>query len=272
MDFKAIDFHVAPPIAWIRHNRPDKSNAQDKQLLDELDRALDLAVQDQDVKVIVIGAQGRHFSAGHDVVSAAKDRPALGVEERWYHEERLYYDQSLKVYDCPKPTIAAVQGACIAGGFMLANVCDLIVASDDAFFSDPVGHTLGAAGVELLLHPWVMGARHAKEMLFTGRRFNADEALRLGMVNKVVPRDALDHEVDALGQRIAQAPEFALRLIKRSINRSLDIQGFRTSLAAHFDTHQLSHASESFQALTGKDRRQVIAGAKSLAGKKGDVA
>jgi len=264
MTFENILYETEGPVARILHNRPAKRNAQSMELLDEVDAALDQAIADADVKVIVIGATGDHFSAGHDVIAAGKARPKLTVEERWAHEERLYFNQSLKVWDCPKPTIASVQGACIAGGFMLANVCDMVVASEDAFFSDPVCHSLGAAGVELLLHPWVAGSRQAKDMLFTGRRVSAEEAYSWGMVNRVVPRETLEEETMALARHIAKAPAFTLRVIKRSINRTMDMQGFRASLEAHFDTHQLSHVSEVFRELTSGDKSASIKTARDI--------
>ncbi|TXH34939.1 MAG: enoyl-CoA hydratase, partial [Burkholderiaceae bacterium] len=142
--------------------------------------------------------------------------------------------------------------ACVAGGFMIANMCDLVVASESAYFSDPVGHTLGAAATEVLIHPWVMGARKAKEMLYMGSKISAQEAHAIGMVNRVVTDAELGDTALAMAQQIAKAPPFGLRLIKRSINRGLDAQGLRTALAAHFDTHQLSHLSEGF--LTARDR------------------
>jgi len=264
MTFENIIYETDGPVAIILHNRPAKRNAQSMELLDEVDSAFDQAVADCDIKVIVIGAVGDHFSAGHDVIAAANARPKLTVEERWAHEERLYFQQSLKVWDCPKPTIASVQGACIAGGFMLANVCDMVVASRDAFFSDPVCHSLGAAGVELLLHPWVAGSRQAKDMLFTGRRVSAEEAYTWGMINRVVEPEALEQETMALAHHIAKAPEFTLRIVKRSINRAMDIQGFRASLEAHFDTHQLSHASEAFKERTSGNKNASIKTARDI--------
>ena len=132
---------------------------------------------------------------------------------------------------------------------MVANMCDLIVASDDAFFADPVGRTMSAAAVEVLIHPWVMGLRRAKEFLYTGERMPATEAHAIGMVNRVVPRSQLDADTQALAAKVAEAPPFAMKLMKRSLNRTFDAQGFRTALAAHFDTHQLSHMSDEFASL-----------------------
>ncbi|GGG44560.1 enoyl-CoA hydratase [Caldovatus sediminis] len=244
-------------VLRLLHDRPEMRNAESQTLLDELDAALREAIADETVRVIVIGGRGDHFSAGHDLKEAAARRAGFGVEERWAYEELRYLDYALRIWDCPKPTIAEVKGACIAGGFMVANMCDLIVASDDAFFADPVCRTLAAAAVEVLVHPWVMGLRAAKEFLFTGRRLGAEEAHRIGMVNRVVPRAELEAATMALAQGIAEAPPFALRLTKRSLNRTLDIQGFRAAIAAHFDTHQLSHMTDEFR----RTREAGLAGA-----------
>lgn len=244
--FHDIEYRVQEGVAEILHNRPEARNAESKRLLDEMDAALALAVADPEVRVIVIGGTGDHFSAGHDLKEAQRDRQGFTVEERWAYEQKRYFDYALKIWDCPKPTIARVQGACIAGGFMVANMCDLIVASEEAVFGDPVVRSMAAAAVEVLVHPWVMGLRRAKEFLFTSERMPAAEAYRIGMVNKVVARGDLEAETMALARRVGEVPPFALGLVKRSLNRSLDAQGFRLALSAHFDLHQLSHVSEEF--------------------------
>ncbi|MDB5511924.1 MAG: putative enoyl-CoA hydratase/isomerase [Enterovirga sp.] len=247
MAYEHVLSEVRGPVATIWLNRPDKRNAQSRKLLDELDAALAEAVRDDAVRVIVFAGKGDHFSAGHDLREAQESRADFTVEERWAYEELRYLDYSLRIWDCPKPTIASVQGACVAAGFMVANMCDLVVASEDAFFADPVVRTLGACAVEVLVHPWVLGARRAKEILFTGDRFSAADALSWGMVNRVVPRAELETATSDLANRIAETPAFALKLVKKSINRTLDIQGFRNALNAHFDTHQLSHVAEAFK-------------------------
>jgi enoyl-CoA hydratase len=252
MSHQTIEVTNVGAVRRIFLNRPAQRNAQSQQMLDELMAALDEAKADTSVNVVVIGGNGDHFSAGHDLKQAQTERSNFTVEERWAYEELRYFDYSMKIWDFPKPTIAQVQGACVAGGFMIANMCDLVVASENAYFSDPVGHTLGAAATEVLIHPWVMGARKAKEMLFTGGRVSAQEAKDMGMVNRVVSDAELSDATLVLAQQIAKAPTFGLHLIKRSINRSLDAQGLRTALAAHFDTHQLSHLSNGF--LTARDR------------------
>jgi enoyl-CoA hydratase len=240
------------PVIRISHDRPHFRNAESRQLLEELDQAVAAAVADDDVRVIILAGKGDHFSAGHDLKEAQRERSDFTVEQRWSYEEKYYFDYCLRILHAPKPVIAQVQGACISGGFMVANMCDLIVASDDAFFADPVAHTLGAAAVEVLIHPWVLGQRKAREMLYTGSRLSAVEAERAGMVNQVVAREELEAATLALAERIAEAPPFALRILKRSLNRTLEAQGFAVAVAAHFDTHQLSHMSEAFQ--TARDK------------------
>lgn len=230
---------------WL--NRPQARNAQSQQLLDELDGAFEAARVDAQTRVVVLAAKGAHFSAGHDLKQAQAERAEFTVEERWAYEEQRYFNYCMRIWDFPKPTIAQVQGACVAAGFMLANMCDLMVASEDAFFSDPVTHTMGAAATEVLIHPWVMGLRQAKELLFTGERLTANEAKALGMVNRVSASEQLDADAMALAQRIAKAPPFALQVLKKSLNRSVDVQGMRQALSAHFDVHQLSHVSEEYR-------------------------
>lgn len=230
---------------WL--NRPQARNAQSQQMLDQLDRAFDDARTDAATRVVVLAAKGAHFSAGHDLKQAQAERADFTVEERWAYEEQHYFNYCMRIWDFPKPTIAQVQGACVAAGFMLANMCDLMVASEDAFFSDPVTHTMGAAATEVLIHPWVMGLRQAKELLFTGERLTATEAKALGMVNRVAANERLDEDTMALAQRVAKAPPFALQILKKSLNRSVDVQGMRQALSAHFDLHQLSHLSEEYR-------------------------
>jgi len=247
MDYRNIQYEPLGRIARISHARPQRRNAQNVELLDELDHGLQRALADPAIRVIVIAGQGDHFSAGHDLKDAAMHRRQITPEDRYEFEDERYLGYCLRLWDAPKPVIAQVQGACIAAGFMVANMCDLIVAADDAFFADPVVNAFGAAAVEVLVHPWVMGLRQAKHFLYTGGRMSAQEAHAIGMVNQVVPRAELESVTLALAERIAESSSFALRLMKRSLNRTADVQGFRAALNAHFDTHQLSHMSTEAQ-------------------------
>lgn len=229
--------------------REDARNAQSRQLLDQLDEAFAEATDDEDIHVVILAGKGKHFSSGHDLKQAQAERAGFTVEDRWKYESRRYLDYCLRIRDFPKPTIAQVQGGSIAAGFMLANMCDLVVAADDAFFSDPVTYMMGAAATEVLIHPWVMGSRIAKEFLFTGNRMSAQRGYELGMVNRVVSAAQLEDAAMELALHIAKAPPFALRLVKKSLNRSEDSQGFREALSAHFDIHQLSHVTAEYGSL-----------------------
>lgn len=260
--YSEISYEVIGPVARICHNRPDRRNAEGTTLLDELDEALKRAAADSEIRVVIIGGVGDHFSAGHDVKEAV-GRPDI-VEVRYAYEEHRYLGHCLRLWDFPKPTIAQVQGACIAGGFMVANMCDLVVAADDAYFSDPTCSMLAAAATEVLVHPWVLGLRAAKEFLFTGRRMSAEEGHRLGMVNRVVARADLEAATLALANDIAKAPPFALKMLKRSLNKTADMQGFRNAIQAHFDLHELCHTTQEYKDVRAQGLASTIARTKAM--------
>jgi enoyl-CoA hydratase/carnithine racemase len=242
-----ILYEVKDKIAAITLNRPEARNAQNTQFLDELDACWTKAAQDDDVRVIVLKANGKHFSSGHDISVNPNEKPPVDVKRDGlagiFHYERVrFLGYSRKWRDVPKPSIAAVQGACIAGGLMLCWPCDLIVAADNAFFSDPVVR-MGIGGVEYHGHTWEFGARKAKELLFTATRFDAQEAHRLGMVNRVVPLAKLEEETFALARQIAEMHPFALAQAKRMVNTTLDIMGQHNALQAAFDVHTTGHGN-----------------------------
>jgi len=245
--YQDITYEVIGAVARICHARPNFGNAEGTRLLDELDAALKVAGTDSAVRVVIVGGSGKHFSAGHDV-KEAMGRPN-SVEARFAYEEERYLGHCLRLWDFPKPTIAQVQGACIAGGFMVANMCDLMVAADDAYFVDSTCSMLAAAATEVLVHPWVLGLRAAKEFLYTGRKMMAEEARQLGMVNRVVPRAELETATLVLADEIAKAPPFAIKLLKRSLNRTADMQGFRNAIQAHFEAHELSHTTDEYKVI-----------------------
>lgn len=242
---------------WL--NRPEKGNAQTLQMLIDLDTALTEAEENDDVRVIILAGRGKNFCAGHDLKEFETDRAGFTVEQRRAYELKHYLDKSLRIWDCRKPTISQVQGACIAGGNMLANMTDLIVASEDAYFWDSATHAMGVASTELLFEPWVMGLRHAKEFLFTNERITAADAYRIGMVNRIVERDVLSEATLDLAGKIAAAPPFAIQTLKASLNRTADIQGFRNAIQAHFEIHQISHASADFAQSSGAGLYRVVA-------------
>lgn len=243
---------VEPGIGVITLNRPEKRNAQDVRMTYELNDAFEQAARDDAVKVIVLAGDGPHFSAGHDLndvvwhdefdqVSNWGGYGEQGAEGWVAREEEIYLEMCARWRAIPKPTIAAVHGRTLGGGLMLAWVCDLIVASDDATFADPVV-AMGVCGVEWFVHPWELGPRKAKEFLFTSDSWSAEEAHRLGMVNHVVPRDELTGFTLGLARRIAAQPMFALRLTKEAVNQAVDGQGQPSAIRAAFSLHQLAHA------------------------------
>jgi enoyl-CoA hydratase/carnithine racemase len=248
MSEPTILYEVQGPLAVVTLNRPEVRNAQNAQLLLDLDAAYRRAEADDAVRVILLRANGKHFSAGHDMSPSEYERYERevrrgreGITPQYDWERENYLELTWRWRNIPKPTIAVVQGKCIAGGLMLVWPCDLVVASEDAEFSDPVVR-MGIGGVEYHAHTWEMGARKAKEMLFTGRYMGAAEAERVGMVNQVVPRDELDAKAVELGTRIAQMDPFGLRMAKASVNRTLDTMGQWNAMSAIFDLHHMAHA------------------------------
>ena len=243
-----------PRIARIVLNRPERANAQNMQMLYELNTALDRAAQDDEVRVIVIAAEGKHFSSGHDL-SGANDWKldevgvgtwggfrAPGIESNWGREEEAYFGLCWRWRNIPKPTVVAVQGKVIAGGLMLVWPFDIVVASEDATFQDPVV-AFGVNGVEYFGHPWEFGVRKAKELLFTGRAITAKVAQELGMVNRVVAKDRLADEALEIAREIAVQPLMGLKLAKESVNQMQNAQGLYTSLRAAMGLQQMGHAN-----------------------------
>jgi enoyl-CoA hydratase len=242
MQLDYVQYEANDNIGVITLDRPQAANAQSPKVLAELDLAWRAADADKDVKVIVFQSNGKHFSAGHDIkgVGNTDEPPVWTLAGIYETEARRFLEYTLRWRNTPKPSIAAVQGVCIAGGLLLCWPCDLIIAAENATFSDPVVN-MGIGGVEYHGHTWEMGARKAKELLFTGRKMSAHEAERIGMVNKVVPLDDLRAETRSLAAEIATKHPFALRQAKRAVNQTLDVQGFYAAIQAVFDIHQTGH-------------------------------
>jgi enoyl-CoA hydratase len=234
------------PVRRLTLNRPDVLNALSSALVEELSAALTRAADDQTARVLVIRGAGRAFCAGYDLKEEAAHLAEHGTLDVAAWREALAHDvgKMLEIFDHPKPVIAEVHGYCLGGGCDLMMMCDLAVAADDAMFGEP--EIRFGSGVVTMVMPWVIGARRAKEFLLTGEdRVPADEALRLGLVNKVVPRDQLEQETLALAGKIAAMDPIAASLTKRSINRSMEIAGFREALAANVDLDAIIEAAET---------------------------
>lgn len=247
----------APGVARVVLARSDKHNAINPRMIYEVNAALDRAVRDDGIKAIILAADGKHFSAGHDISDTVEQYQAFvqGHEGKvstwsgftddatygWYAAEReAYFETAQRWRNIPKPMLAQVQGKCIAGALIFVWICDIIVAAKSASFSDPVVG-FGVSGVEWFAHPWELGPRKAKEFLFTAEAWSADEARSLGMVNHVVADEDLAAFTLTLAGKIATKPAFALKLAKEAVNRTLDIQGQSNALHAAFSLHHLCH-------------------------------
>ena len=267
-----ILYEVVEGVAWITMNRPGFNNAQNGQMTYALDDAFQRATQDDSVKCIVLAGNGKHFSAGHDIGTPGRDlhhefdkrlmfaphtnKPA--AELLYTREQEQYLGMCRRWRDVPKPTIAMVQGACIAGGLMLAWVCDLIVASEDAFFQDPVNPLMGIPGVEYFAHAYELPPRVAKEFLLLGERMSAQRAYSFGMVNKVVARDDLREATASWANKLAGQNRLGNWLTKQSVNHVEELRGKRSAMDAVFHMHHFAHAQndlvkgDSIAGVTGK--------------------
>ena len=274
-------YEVRESVAWVTMNRPTFNNAQNSQMTYALDAAFARAVSDDAVKVIVLKGAGKHFSAGHDIGTPGRDlhktfeRKHLlpdhtnkpGAELLYTREQEVYLGMCRRWRDITKPTIAVVQGGCIAGGLMLAWVCDLIIASEDAFFQDPV-QRMGIPGVEYFAHAFELPPRVAKEFLMLGERMPAARAYNFGMVNRIVPREQLDDEAAKMAANLAEKGRLGLWLTKQAINHVEELRGKRTAMDAVFHMHHFAHAQSDLvngNSLGGQDAKSMAAANKKQA-------
>jgi enoyl-CoA hydratase len=252
MQFTEIAYEVHGRVAQVRLNRPEYRNPIGRITIEELSRAFDAACADDGVRAIVLCAAGSDFSGGHDIGTPAKvaddaarpfpPGPRGGFERSW----TLYMEHGLRWRNLPKPTIAAIQGRCIWGGWMVATTMDVLFASDDALF-------LGSH-FQYFSVPWDVGIRKAKEILFEPRFIDAAEAQELGFVNRVLPRDELLAEAMAYAARVAENDTFALRMTKLNINQAQDLMGYTNHLVA---THTKVGGGSSFGTRLPSGQRRV---------------
>src|SRR5215471_1442290 len=242
MPYSHLIYEKTDRTARVTLNRPRWRNAQSTALLKELDRAFEEAVADDEVKVIILAGAGAHFSAGHDLgTPEEKENPnsfynTKGLKNRHIRSRELFLENTLRWRDLPKPTIAQVQGYCIFGGYIFTSAMDLIVAADDAMFLPSITQYFSA--------PWDVGVRKAKEILFQSRFIDAQEALRTGLANSVVPRSQLQKETLALANQIAETDAFTLRLMKFAVNLAQDEMGFRNAVRNAHSHHFLTRVQE----------------------------
>jgi enoyl-CoA hydratase len=271
-----VTYEVIDNVAWIMLNRTEFNNSQNGQMTFAIDDAFIRATNDDEVRCIVLGGNGKHFSAGHDIGTPGRDlhtdfsnrllvpphinKPA--AELLYTREKEQYIGMCRRWRDCTKPTIAMVQGACVAGGLMLAWVCDLIVASDDAFFQDPVNRMMGIPGVEYFAHAYELPPRIAKEFLLLGERMSAQRAEQFGMVNRIVPRDQLRGEVEAMAAKLAEQPRLGNWLTKQAVNHVEELMGKRSAMDAQYHMHHFAHAQNDLvqgDSIGGLDGKKMAA-------------
>ena len=229
------------PAAWITLNRPDKLNAIDRAMVAALHDALGRAEADDEVKVVVLTGAGRAFSAGFDI--SPENETGIEGAIGWREELARDLDVTMRVWGLPKPTIAAVRGWCLGGACELAMACDMIVATDDARFGEP--EIRFGSGPVTLLMPFVLGQKKTNELLFTGDTVPADEAERLGLVNRVVPVEALEQAVGELVHRIAPTPLPVLRLTKIALIRAWEAMGLRQAVDANLELSAILNAADT---------------------------
>jgi enoyl-CoA hydratase len=246
-------------IVRIMLNRPEARNAQNRGMLVELNEAFLRAEADDEVRVVILGGNGKMFSSGHDLGSkASRDEntpgPTMhptrlvnggarkGAEALMLQEWHYFFENTRRWRNLRKITIGQAHGDVYAAALMLLWACDLIVAADDTTFADVVGSRLGMCGVEYFGHPWEFGPRKAKELLLTGDSIDADEAHALGMVSKVFPAEDLADRTLDFARRIAAQPTMSSLLIKEAVNQTQDNMGFYTALNACFTLHELNHS------------------------------
>lgn len=224
-------YQAAPPVARLTLNRPEKLNALSHELVQELRAALRTASEAADVKVVVLAGAGGSFSAGYDIAEEVEE--GVDSSDQWHAILATDVAATLDVWRLPKPTIAVVEGWCLAGGCELAMACDMIVASTDARFGEP--EIRYGSGPVTLLMPFLIGQKKTNELLFTGDVVDADEAQRIGLVNHVVPSDELDVTVERLVAKIAPTPLAVLRYTKLGLLRAYDAKGLTQAVNANAD-------------------------------------
>ncbi len=248
-EFQNIRVRSEAGVAQIELHRPERVNALNKAMLLEINAALDVLEADAGVRVIVLTGAGRGFSSGFDLKEQMERRPE-GAKV-WREVLDLDFSTTLRFWDSPKPTIAALHGACMAGAFEMALACDISVCSRDAVFGEP--ELKFGAGIVTLLLPWMVGLKAAKDIILTGDdTVSAERALGLGIVSRVVPEGEHLSTALRIARQMAVIDPDLVRDTKKALNRSYEIQGLRAALDTALD---IDHAIESHGS---PDKRQFM--------------
>jgi enoyl-CoA hydratase/carnithine racemase len=241
MDYKSLLFTKKGGIGYLTLNRPDKLNALSLELMTELRHVLDATEDDPDVKVVILTGAGRAFSAGFDI--GAKEGEAEIYDrsaDEWRSHLKANIDTLLKIWHSGKPYIAAINGYALAGACELAQLCDIKIASERAVLGEP--EIRFGTGPPVLITPFSVGLAKSKELLLTGEMLSAQEAERLGMINKVVPHEKLMAECEKMARKLIKIARVGVKFNKIAINRAFENMGFLNSiyhnleLVVHFDT------------------------------------
>jgi enoyl-CoA hydratase len=227
MDFEAIAYRVEHSIAHLTLSRPARANALNRRMLEEINRAMDLAEADEGVRAVVVMGTGAAFSSGFDLKEQMERRPT-GLDQ-WRPILRQDFDAVMRFWHCPKPTIAAVRGPCLAGAFELSLACDITIASETAFFGEP--ELKFGAGIVVMLLPWLVGPKIAKEIIFLGEdRLSVERARELGIVNQIVPDEALEAKAAIIAGHLSAIDPNLVKRTKHAINQSIERQGLLDAL------------------------------------------
>jgi len=230
--YETIRLERSGTVALLTLARPERLNAIDRRMLGELQEVLDAVERDDDLRVVVVKGAGGNFSSGFDLKEQMEARPS--GPQAWREILDRDFSTIMRFWHLRKPTIAAVQGYCLAGGCELALCCDITIAAEDAVFGEP--ELKFGAGIVVMILPWLVGPKRAKEIILTGAdRIGAAEAARIGLINRVVPSAALESAALALARHIAIIDPELVQQTKRAINQSVETMGLVEALKAALD-------------------------------------
>ncbi|MFQ5547295.1 MAG: enoyl-CoA hydratase/isomerase family protein [Woeseia sp.] len=234
MYLSTVEFEKRGPVAEIRLNRPEKLNAVNAAMVDELNSALDEAEADENVRVILLSGNGRAYSAGFDLEMGEAD-VEMSESEFMAQELKRAFHLIMRFWDCPIPTIAAVHGYCLGSSMEISAVCDITIATDECRFGAP--EVRFGSGIVCLVLPWIVGVKNAKEILLVGSTdIDTARALEIGLINRIVPGSELMAAAHSLADEIALNDPLAVRLTKDAIRRSVEIAGMRQALTEALET------------------------------------
>lgn len=244
MAFQNIDYERREAIAYITLNRPEKLNAINGPMLADFQEAMDVVEADPEVRVVIITGAGRAFSAGFDITpDPDAPHPHKGSPDDWRSHLQDLIDGFMRVWNLPKPVIAAVNGYALGGACELVQVCDVKIASELAVFGEP--EIRAGFGPPLLITPYSVNLANAKEMLLTGDTVDAHEAARIGLVNRVVPHEQLMDECERVARKMCLISQLGIKMTKVAVNRALENMGFLNAVSQNLDLMTIFDTSTS---------------------------